>query len=617
MRHLLAAALVIIIAEASALGQQTLDHPLGEYEAYQHDSGLLANRAPLARSLQSHLVFRPGAAWLRLHFRDVQLEKGSRLRLTSRLDGESQILDAANMALWGGTSAYFNGDAVIVEFIADAETEANRFSIFQLERQIADPTPRGSQGQCGICGETDDRVPSSETWAGRLLPAGCTASVWNEDSCLVSAGHCIFGSMVIQFNVPPSQPNCGLSHPPIAEQFPVTAFQSSNSGVGQDWAVMTTGTNNLGQLPFERYGTLRPIATVPPDVAFPAEMYGYGVDDTCTRSQTQQFASGPISNVFSNSFRPSIDLRGGNSGSSLIQNGSIIGIATHCPCPNYATRWDVPAFVNARDSLCGGFVQPVNDTCAAAIPFNGGMGDGVIPFSTMAATTDGPINPVGMCNDGGARLTGRDIWFTYVATCTGTLTTSTCGDVHGMSNPNYDSDLAIYGPFDGTEDIVCNNQSLFALRLGCNDDDAEHPCGASAGASTVTISAILGKTYLIRLGGRDQFDSGDGFLSVACQLPQGACCLGDGSCQAVSEKLCGGTYQGNGVPCDIGLCPQPCLLLGDMNQDAVLDATDVAGFVRAKLGMLPEPGELPACADYATGTPEADAAAFVEDLIGL
>ena len=30
----------------------------------------------------------------------------------------------------------------------------------------------------------------------------------------------------------------------------------------------------------------------------------------------------------------------------------ILGIATHCPCPNYATRIDHNAFTNARNQLC-------------------------------------------------------------------------------------------------------------------------------------------------------------------------------------------------------------------------------------------------------------------------
>lgn len=613
------ASLVAFTFIAKASAQQTLDHPIGELSAYVHASGLAANHTGAPQLRLTHVVRVPEAGWLRLHFRDVVLEKGSYLRITSQADGETQLLDSANLALWGSTSAYFNGDAVLVELIADAETNANHFTIFQVERRFQGPHPRGSQGQCGICGDTDGRVPSSETWTGRLLPAGCTASVWNEDSCLVSAGHCIFGSMVMQFNVPPSQGNCGIVHPPIAEQFPVTASMSSNAGVGGDWAVMTSGTNNLGELPFERYGQLRPIAAAAPAVGQLLELTGYGVDQTCTRSQTQQFADGPITSVAGTSFNFEIDLRGGNSGSALVRNGEIVGIATHCPCPNFAMRTDAVAFVNARASLCGGFTQPVNDFCSDAIPFNGGGGDGVVPFSTMAATNDGPPNPSGVCNDGGLRQTGRDIWFTYEATCTGQLTVSTCGEVHGQSSPNYDSDLVVYGPYDSPAEIACDGRSLVAKRLGCNDDDLVNPCGVSQGASTVTVSAISGQTYLLRLGGKGDFDSGDGFLSVHCAPIAGACCMENGSCEVMTPSACAdglGAYQGDFTGCDPSPCAPQCKLLGDLNQDTLVRGDDIAGFLRAKSELPPEPGENPACADYGSGQIELDVEMFVSDLLG-
>ncbi|MFQ5424217.1 MAG: hypothetical protein ACE5F9_09590 [Phycisphaerae bacterium] len=60
--------------------------------------------------------------------------------------------------------------------------------------------------------------------------------------------------------------------------------------------------------------------------------------------------------------------------------------------------------------------------------------------------------------------------------------------------------------------------------------------------------------------------------------------------------------------------PAPCSLLGDINQDGQLDGRDIAGFIRAKLGQPPEPGEQPACANYG-GTLQQDMAAFIADLL--
>lgn len=59
-----------------------------------------------------------------------------------------------------------------------------------------------------------------------------------------------------------------------------------------------------------------------------------------------------------------------------------------------------------------------------------------------------------------------------------------------------------------------------------------------------------------------------------------------------------------------------CILLGDINQDGLVNADDISGFVRAKLGTS-LPAEEPVCADYETGTLENDTAAFVDDLLGI
>ena len=159
-------------------------------------------------------------------------------------------------------------------------------------------------------------------------------------------------NMVIQFRVPDSTNNCNIVHPPVAEQFPITASLSVNGGVGNDWAVMTSGTNNLGQTAFERYGEFRPIASSPPGIGDALGIWGYGIDSQCTRSQTQQTSGGSVTQVFSTYFRHNVDATFGNSGSGIIRDGEILGIVTHCPCPNYATRVGNANFAAARDQLC-------------------------------------------------------------------------------------------------------------------------------------------------------------------------------------------------------------------------------------------------------------------------
>ncbi len=340
-----------------AAAQNTLDWPTGMIEPYALDSGQLANEAAVDRMVFQDFVHAPDALWLRLYFGEVELSVGSFIRVTSLLDNEVQELDAQTLAMWGNTSAYFNGDTVMVELVAAEGSPRNRLVIDAIGKPA--PPPEGDPGQCGICGGSDDRVPSFEDFAARLLPAGCTATVYNADSCMVSAGHCISGSMVVHFNVPESNSNCSINNPPVADQFPILVTDSVNGGVGNDWAVLLPGTNNLGELPYERYGLFRPIAGSVPSSGT-AEFWGYGVDTTCTLSQTQQTADGPIVGLNSSTIFYEVDLRGGNSGSSIMTNDEIIGIVTHCNSggcpgggPNIGTRIDLAAFVAARDDLCG------------------------------------------------------------------------------------------------------------------------------------------------------------------------------------------------------------------------------------------------------------------------
>ena len=265
-----------VLALATAAAAQdtgTMDRPTGEVVPYAFET------------LDTGVVRVEGASWLRLYFAEASLSPGSFVRITSVLDNEVQELDAAALARWGNTSAYFNGDAVLVELIGGGEFSRNRLSL----AAVAGPAPgqvAGGTGDCGIC-DADDRVPSGELWACRLLPAGCTASVFDEASCLVSAGHCVQGSMVVQFNVPDSNGDCSINNPPVADQYPILASESVNGGVGNDWAVLVPGANSLGELPFERYGQLRPIASSVPSPGVHATVWGYGVDNTCTTSQTQ------------------------------------------------------------------------------------------------------------------------------------------------------------------------------------------------------------------------------------------------------------------------------------------------------------------------------------------
>jgi len=181
-------------------------------------------------------------------------------------------------------------------------------------------------------------------------------------------------------------------------------------------------------------------------------------------------------------------------------------------CDGFTSMVDVPVTVgNAYLVRIGGFNDgdfgtgmvnltctpdggggPANDDCADATA----IFDGDTAYSTIDATTDGPQSDDCMF-DG---QTYHDIWYAYTATCTGTLTVSTCGTT------DYDSDLVVY---DGTD---CAN--LGTSLLGCNDDTS----GCDGFTSMIGVPVTEGNSYLIRIGGFNDGDFGTGTVNLTCEI---------------------------------------------------------------------------------------------------
>ncbi|HMN97158.1 MAG TPA: hypothetical protein PKC43_11770 [Phycisphaerales bacterium] len=181
-----------------------------------------------------------------------------------------------------------------------------------------------------------------------------------------------------------------------------------------------------------------------------------------------------------------------------------------------------------------------NDDCDDAIEIL----DGTTPFVTSGATTDGPPLPAG-CNEGFGLTFVNDIWYFYTATCTGTLTVSTCGAA------TYDTRLAAYTGACGALDLVA-----------CNDDGP----GCPGFTSIMNVPVVCGTTYLIRVGGFG--GSGSGTLTLTCA---GKPCAPD----------CPSDLTGDGVVdgADLGIllgfwgaCPG---CAADFNGDGVVDGADL------------------------------------------
>ncbi len=307
-----------------------------------------ANQAGMSGVVIQHDLTLPGVAWLRPHLVGTILPEGTTLRITSLTDGAEQVFDSAMLDVWEGCGAYFNGDTLRLEVVSPVPLAAGGALLQITAVEVSPPfDERGGPGEIGICGN-DDRQPSTEVWVARLMPAMCSSSIICANSTALSAGHCAQGNMVLQFRVPPTQANCTIVMPPPEDQFPATLAASQNNGVGADWSVFTTGTNTLGQTAFGRMGSYGLISSSPIPAGSPATIFGYGQDLTCARQYTQQSSPGAINSASATTVFHTCDIRVGNSGSPIVVNGRVVGVATHASdCSNICTSVRSPAFASA------------------------------------------------------------------------------------------------------------------------------------------------------------------------------------------------------------------------------------------------------------------------------
>ena len=303
---------------------------------YEYDSGWFANDESGPVVVISFPVYMEGAEWMRLYFEDLALaddgDASSILRLTALEDGAIQEMTSVHARQWQNSSAYFNGDTVLVEVLAPPGSGWSRVAMRSIDMglsPVVEPT---------ICGSTDDRVLSSDPRAARLLPVGCTG--WLIDDCgrcFLTAGHCSGNTGVAQFNVPLSNSSGGLNHPSPDHQYTVdgASMQSNGGGgIGNDWAYFGTFPNsNTGLTPAQAQGGTYELVTPPPTAGANIRVTGYGVDGG-TSNQVQQTHVGPAASLSGNALSYVTDTQGGNSGSPVIwaQTDQAIGIHTHGGC---------------------------------------------------------------------------------------------------------------------------------------------------------------------------------------------------------------------------------------------------------------------------------------------
>ena len=212
---------------------------------------------------------------------------------------------------------------------------------------------------------------------------------------------------------------------------------------------------------------------------------------------------------------------GGSSGSPLFDSnkrviGQLHGGGSSCASPNspdcygrFATSWfgggsNATRLSNWLDPTNSGAtvldtisaVGLANDTCINAT--NKPMGTHA--FSNLNGTTEGIDEPAS-CATGGYTQYGADVWFKFVANCTGTATVSVCG-------ATFNTKIAAYG--------ACPASSGQALT--CNDDF----CGQ---ASQVSFPVNSGTVYRFRIGGHFGA-TGTGNVTISC-TPSAPTCPSD------------------------------------------------------------------------------------------
>lgn len=171
--------------------------------------------------------------------------------------------------------------------------------------------------------------------------------------------------------------------------------------------------------------------------------------------------------------------------------------------------------------------------------------DGDNFFTTVGATE-------GVAEDGCASFNnpGLDAWFFYEATCTGTLTVSTCDQA------SFNTKIAVYE----------NCLALCGLGdpLGCSDNTA----GCGLGTSTLEVDVEQGLCYRIRIGSSGS--SGTGILTLSCSGCPDGDLNGDGVVDGADLGLLLANWDNPGD--------------SDLNGDGTTDGADL-GLLLAEWGL--------------------------------
>jgi len=334
--------LACLCLEPALVAAQSEDAVRRHRVRYDLDSSEIRTRSGDIGPAFSHIVSIDGVSWLRLHFDEARLgraaegEAPTRLRLTGLEDGAVQILDATALARWRNSSAYFNGDAILIELLTAPGAAASRLTMSAV---TAGPPGGGVRSLCG----DDDRVLDEDNRIARLMPSGCTA--WLIDDAnggFLTAGHCDNGIEIVELDVPLSAPDGSLRHPPPEHQYaidPDSIQTNGGLGAGDDWAYFGTFPNPItGLMPRQAAGAAFGLTHPPPSGPdHLIRVAGYGtttdpVPDEWNRALKSQL--GPLVDASDTGVAYAVDTTTGSSGGPVIdaETGMAIAIHDHGGC---------------------------------------------------------------------------------------------------------------------------------------------------------------------------------------------------------------------------------------------------------------------------------------------
>ncbi|MGE4633267.1 MAG: thrombospondin type 3 repeat-containing protein, partial [Planctomycetota bacterium] len=212
------------------------------------------------------------------------------------------------------------------------------------------------------------------------------------------------------------------------------------------------------------------------------------------------------------------------------------------------------------DGICG---DGTNDECSDATVASVGLN----PIDTTQATSSQPgqypLDPT-QCLPSSLDIVGKDIWFTYTPSSSGTAIFSTC-------------DLTTFN----TDMVIYTGACTSLVQLSCNGDFPTSSASTCANSSSEILMEVNANVqYFIRIGGWAN-DFGTGDLSIAFSDTTGPCAfIGDGDNDGVCDDvdICPGfddtiDTDGDGTPDGCDPCPEDAL--DDVDSDGICGNIDV------------------------------------------